>query len=253
MLSRNRQRLAGRTEEGKTFENEDLRGAIAHSSVWSNCVFRGTRFGQADLGNATFLDCRFEGCDFSQAILIARIYRTSFTNCVFDQANLAGADIMDSRFKECRLQYASLHRATALHSDFRSCDFHGATLSFAETVSCDFTDSSLWGAVIPLSCAFWVGNTFDRKQAEYLLALFSYTNGNATLVARLQDEIRPTIRKAVMRLVGQYTADPAQCEAVASNPEGNDPVQGRLPGFDLVAGDPAIGGDGHEPPERSDA
>lgn len=201
-IERNRRRLTGHRYEGLAFEGLDLRGALAESSLWINCTFDRVKFGQAALGNGTFQGCRFTDCDFGQATLISRLYRCAFTDCDFSQALFAGADIQATTFAHCRFQYANFQRATLTDVGLIDCDLHGAALDFAVSRRVDFSGSSLWGALIPLNCAMFVGNTFDRRQVHHLLALLCHGKGGWR--EGLVPHVDRASQKLVTRLVGTF-------------------------------------------------
>lgn len=190
-LQGRRRRLSGGFFDGESYRQMDLRGAIAVSSGWHNCRFEGINFGRARFENATFLGCVFENCQFQQASLISRIGGSTFNKCDFDQASFVAAEISDSDFSNCRFQYADFTRGILRNVQMHGSNFHGANLDFAATTNIDYSGSNLWSAVIPLNCATFIGNRFDRRQVAYLLALVAHA------------EIDPLLRRDLLSLAGK--------------------------------------------------
>lgn len=198
-IQKSRRRLGGHIATDQTFTNLDLRGMVAQQSVWTRCHFVKCKLGQVALGDATFIDCHFVDCDLGQATLVSRLYQTTFTNCNLDQAVLTGADIQGSMFRNCRMEYVNMERATLRNVEMLDCALHGARLDFAESDSVDFTGSNLWGAVIPINCAFWVGNRFDRRSLHMLLGLINRSAGDTNT----RDDVRSITDERYERLVNR--------------------------------------------------
>jgi hypothetical protein len=77
----------------------------------------------------------------------------------------------------CRFQYADFTRAVLTNVSILDSDLHGARLDLVASENIDWTGSSLWGALIPINCAFFSGNTFDQDQVHRLLALLLHAKG----------------------------------------------------------------------------
>lgn len=204
-IQRERRRLSGQLFEGGRYERLDLRGALGFQSGWSHCRFESVRFGQARFDQSTFADCSFVRCDFGQATLFSTFRNCTFDHCDFSQAQMLAAIISNSTFEKCRFQYANLTRACLSDVRLLQCDFHGAILDLAASERLDFTGSSFWGAVIPINCAFFYGNRFDRSQVHRLLALLLHGLGG------WRDDLLPLVdakdRQLVDRLVDAETKD----------------------------------------------
>jgi fluoroquinolone resistance protein len=199
-LQRQRRRLSGSVHEAETFQSMDLRNSIAVSSVFKDCTFKDCKFNGATLDNATFDNCIFLRCSMQMCRLISRLYGCTFADCDLDQSAFNGADIRGTVFRACRLEYAIFDRATVIDGKFLNCQLHGARLDFAETQNVDFTGSNLWGAVIPISCATFVGNRFDRRQIGLFLAILTKT---LDYDERLPGVVDPLYMKMMDRLVAR--------------------------------------------------
>lgn len=208
-ISAQRRRLSGQTFRGEKYAGQDLRGAIALGATFEDCEFKDCKFGQAQLQNATFEGCRLYDCNFDQAVLVCRILGCHFERCSFDQAVFAAAHIKDSKFYEGRAQYADFSRAT-VENTVLSLDLHGARLDFAESNHVSFAGSNLWGAVVPLGCAFFVGNEFDGRQLAYLLALVRLSEGNSEAREILKQLVPERIERVVQRIAVPHSAESAE-------------------------------------------
>lgn len=198
-LSRERRRLSGQLFEDQTFTNEDVRNGLADQAGFKNCTFVDCEFANASLGGAALIGCKFTGCDFRGAVMVARIYDCEFTDCDLDQATFGGAHVRGTRFTRCRFQYTDWTRATVEQTSFLRCSMHGARLDMAVSRGLDFSGSNLWGALIPLGCAMFVDNRFDRRQLHMLLALLQRIDGpDAVATVRA---VRPLIDPKTLKLV----------------------------------------------------
>lgn len=175
-IQKNRRRLAGQEYVDQSYANLDLRNAQAYQSRWVRCTFTNCKLDQAYFADATFVGCVFTDCSLTQATLVTRIYSTTFENCNLDQVLLKGADIQDSRFTG-RAQYSDWQNATILRTEV-SIDLHGARMDITASTGVDWSGSNLWGAVVPLGCAFFAGNIFDKRSLHVFLALVTKTRGN---------------------------------------------------------------------------
>lgn len=164
-----RRRLSGSEHVDQVFENLDLRNALAWGSVWKSCTFKNVKFGLADLRNTTFVECRFEDCDFSHAVLAARLNYCHFTRCAFDQAIFSGANVIDCSFLSSRAEYSNWFGAVVERTRM-DLSLRGANLDFGVTKDVDFSGANLWSALIPMNCQGLVGNTFDKRQVHLFLA-----------------------------------------------------------------------------------
>jgi uncharacterized protein YjbI with pentapeptide repeats len=135
-------------------------------------------------------------------VLVSRIYRSTFTACSFDFARFNGADVRGVSFTRCRAQYSTWPLAT-LENVKLDCDLRGAKLDLAQSDGIDFTGANLWAAVIPINCAFIVGNTFDERTAGCFLALMS----RAKLPPGLREWVEEAIPKHSKRLVERIMRD----------------------------------------------
>lgn len=199
LLSKLRRTLPGSKHEGEVFEGLDLRHALMGLAEFKDCTFRDTKLFKADMRDATFINCTFDNCDLTQAIVIARLYGCRFVDCNLDAALFNGADIRETWFKEGRAEYADFSRASMFGGGFKHVNMHGARLEFAQTDNVDFQGSNLWGAVIPISCAVLVGNHFDTRQIHSLIALLLHSHWNFS--AEMTHHIQERYKKMVNRLV----------------------------------------------------
>lgn len=197
-----RRRLSGAEHADETFEDLDLRNALAFGSIWKNCTFKRIKFGQADFRNATFFECRFEDCDFSQAILVCRINFTKFLRCVFDQANFSGSNVNDSEFTQCRAEYSAWIGAVVERTKM-DLSLRGANLDFGVTDNLDFTGANLWSALLPMNCQGLVGNTFDKRQVHLFLAALCKAVIPEEDKKAVSSIVIPRYAKMVDRLIGQ--------------------------------------------------
>ena len=225
-IQRERRRLSGQAIEGDTYDRVDLRGALAFGSTWIRCSFTNSKFGQARLDDATFVDCSFTGCDLSQATLVSRFRNCTFVHCDFSQAQIVAAHIAGAMFKKCRFQYANFTRATLDHVGLIGCDLHGANLDFAATYDVDFTGTSFWGALIPINCAMFVGNTFDRAQLHRFLGLLLHARGD--WLEEIAPLVDPIHGRLIDRLVDEETAEIERDR----NPDRPDDGRGRIGALD---------------------
>lgn len=200
-IQKNRRRLSGQEFVDRTFQGEDLRNGIAQGSRWVRCTFVECKLDGANFGDATFVECKFERCTLRQTILVSRIYWSRFHECEMDQVQLTAADIQNAQFLDCRLDYSNWDRATVQRTGINDCGMHGARLDFAETKDVDFSGSNLWGVVVPISCATFSGNRFDRRQMHMLLALLSKSIGNDSERGAIRSIVDVRYQRSVDRLV----------------------------------------------------
>jgi uncharacterized protein YjbI with pentapeptide repeats len=179
----------------------DLRGMVAQGATFLNCSFTRCKMDQALLQDAKLLGTVFFECSLRQAAMVSWIKSTDFVNCEMDQAQLLGAQIEDSRFMGTRLEYSIFTRATLKNVRFEDCALHGAHLDLADSEWVEFPGSNLWGAVVPISCAFFRGTTFDKRSMHMFLGLLSHTEGNDNEREQLRTLVEDRYLRAVGRLV----------------------------------------------------
>jgi hypothetical protein len=93
-----------------------------------------------------------------------------------------------------------------------SADLHGARLDLACSDGVDWSGSNLWGAVVPLNCAFIASNRFDRRQLHMFLALLQYSTGNVEDLDDIDRIVDDRYRKLVRRLVRHEEGTPESNE-----------------------------------------
>lgn len=232
-IQRQRRRLSGQEFVDQTYTGLDLRNAVAQGCRFIRCKFIDCKMDLGAFGDATFVECVFERCSLLQAQLVSRLYSCGFAGCSMDQVMLTGADIQDTSFTDCRMQYSNWDRSTVQRTEVRDCDLHGARLDFAVTEGVDFTGSNLWGVVVPISCATFVGNRFDRRQMHMLLALLSKSLGNDHERTRIRSLVDERYERLVGRLVN---AEIDGGESQACQDEGR-PVHADVADQDAAVGD----------------
>lgn len=213
-IQRDRRHLSGSNFVDETFANLDLRNAVAQNGEWLRCKFINCKLDQATFANATFVNCVFESCEMRQTIMVSRIYSCTFRFCQMDQASFNGADIQDSRFDKCRAEYSQWSAATLVRTAV-DCELHGARLDINRSDRVDWTGSNLWGAVVPISCATFVGNRFDKRQMHLFLALLCKSTGNDND----REDVRSLVDERFQRLLDRLVID-AEIDGDA-RPEGD--------------------------------
>ena len=170
-LQRYRRKLAGSVHKDEVFSYQDLRNGIMVGATYDNCTFKSCKMNSLRMEASLFIRCHFEDCDLQHANMMAKFQDCSFLKCNLDNVNLVTAILERTLFEDCRMEYAALSRATMVGGGIVDTALHGAYMDMAGAEGVDFSGSNLWGAVLPMSCAIFVGNKFDHRQLHLLLGL----------------------------------------------------------------------------------
>ncbi len=208
----------------QSWSDMDLRGMVAQGALFNRCTFTRCKMDQAALGDATFVNCVFLKCGLRQAALVSRIYWCEFYDCEMDQAMLTGSDIQDSTFRGSRLEYSTFTRSTLKRVRFEDCALRGAHLDFAASDGLEFSHSNLWGAVVPMSCAFWNGTKLDKRSMHVLLALLTHTEGNDNE----REQLRTLVENRYLRAVGRLVNAEINGEGIPQSEDESRPVHNEL-------------------------
>lgn len=133
----------------------DWSGVRAARQLFYKLDLRGLVLAQADLSDASFIECELAGCDLRGALL----QRATFIGCKLDGARLAGVQGAGVVFAQgCSLAGADLSHAQLHRSHFGETNLEGATLvravldgaflGAARLERCDLRLASAKGAVL---------------------------------------------------------------------------------------------------------
>ena len=179
----------------------DFRNGIAYNSKFDTVNFTSCQMDRLTMFGSSFTDCVFSGCTMNQINLNS----SRFTNVAFYECNLDMATFEASIFDRVsivggRAEYASFRDATFKDSKIDT-QLHGADLRIAKSSGLHLEGSNTWGATMNVSCANFVGVTFDQRQLELLLALISKSSGSDGLRSKIAGLVSEHMMKVADRLI----------------------------------------------------
>jgi uncharacterized protein YjbI with pentapeptide repeats len=123
---------------------------IAPQTEFEQCWFVGGDFSSADLTDKRFIDCLFERCNLSLAILA----NASLQNVTFRECKLSGVQfsacrdmLFEVEFAHCQLPYASFHGKRMRSTRFTHCVLTEVDFSYTDLTEAVFQECSLNGAI----------------------------------------------------------------------------------------------------------
>lgn len=131
--------------EGRYFERSIDRENPLFKGDFENCRFFGCDFSEADLSDIHFIDCIFSECNLSMALL----RKTGFNGARFIECKMIGLHFEDCHtvpfdvgFERCSLDYSTFTNCPMKKTVFVNCnlmeaDFSGADLREAVFDNCD--------------------------------------------------------------------------------------------------------------------
>lgn len=149
------------TYENKLFKNIDFADKTLRNTEFYRCRFMGCIFSQSDLTDNSFEDCTFEACDFSMTRIEGSGFRNasfvdskilgvdfsncnklmfsfSFCNCHLDHSTFFGTKLIKTSFDHCSLKEVDFSEANLLAASFAECDLAGVIFSNTILEKADF-------------------------------------------------------------------------------------------------------------------
>lgn len=108
--------------------------------------------------NVNLANCNLCGADFSGAVLI---------NCKLDDASMCDADFENAKFKQCSLRHFTAEGADFTESDFYNCDLRGAYFTASnftngKMADCNFHEASFMNCCLKS----WITTDCNLKIAD---------------------------------------------------------------------------------------
>lgn len=143
---------------------------MAEFEAYENQHFRNLEPGELVLAGASFLDCTFENCNFTETSLrSARLSGCRFENCELAMIDLTDASFQDVEFERCRLtgvNFSLLQTgALGISVHFKAADLSFSTFRDLDLQNCSLADCMLREAEIvrcKLNGVDLSGSNFDR-------------------------------------------------------------------------------------------
>jgi fluoroquinolone resistance protein len=144
--------------EGRKFENLNLRHSPLESGEYEECIFRNCDFSNSDLSGINFIECEFQQCNLSLVKLTGTVLNdVKFLNCKllglhFDDCN----DMMISfEFDNCTLDICSFYKlklkrtlfnnSKIVESDFTETDLDHSSFNGCDLLKTQFFNTNLVG------------------------------------------------------------------------------------------------------------
>jgi len=102
------------------FWEEGYVAPITNRVVVKNCVITDI-FTKELSGTITFINCRFESCNFNTAVIRAEFRDCQFVECKFNSTQFIRADVEDCKFISCQLRHTSFHSTYARSVTLEHC------------------------------------------------------------------------------------------------------------------------------------
>lgn len=159
--------------ESKNIDNTELQKA-GLGDFYLDCTFEGCDFSEMSFRNVHFEDCIFRSCNFSMTKLFCQLNDVQFIECKIVGTDFSGIGKFSNYFQflKCNLSYASFVETKLCESRFADCpiiecDFSGADLTRAVFDRCDlsrsiFAQTNLEKANLETSCGFVIDPTINR-------------------------------------------------------------------------------------------
>lgn len=134
-------RLLNREFVKCTFENCDFSKSDLSGNTFMSCVFRQCNFTMATLRetglrDASFIDCKMLGLDFSACNRFLFSFR--FESCILDYSVFFGRKLKKTVFEKCSLKEVDFNEADLSQSGFTECELAGARFGRSNLDKADF-------------------------------------------------------------------------------------------------------------------
>ena len=127
--------------------------AAQGKSEFLDCIFEGCDFSSADLSGSCFFRCQFLHCRMIGVDLIQSTMRdVSFEECAMDYAGFGGSQFSRCRFHACSLKESGFSNCTHKSLQFLSCRLQRSEFASTSLSSLHFESDEIVGILVSPDC-----------------------------------------------------------------------------------------------------
>lgn len=138
--------MTGFYYENETFDQLQLAGEDLSQKEFVDCIFQGCDFSEANFYKTDFIDCQFRDCNLSMVV----VEQTGWKNVLCKHCKILGVDfqlcsdfLLKLAFEDCQLDYANFDKKKLAKTPFIDCRLE--SVSFQET---DLSEAQFRGSIL---------------------------------------------------------------------------------------------------------